>query len=299
MNHELTDRELLEELQRRFDKNREMLEAERELIKQLNEVNQKLVESEKVKTNFLSNIRNEINNPLASILELSKNLSLGTVPVDMQQKCAEMIQSEAFELDFQLRNIFVSAELEAGEAPLSVISVNVRSLIESVIDSYSRKITRKGIVLHVQHGIDDGVIFRSDAEKLHLILSNLLSNAIQFNHDNGSVTIVSDLKDGVLSVSVSDTGIGMEAADLQNIYNRFHQIEAGSTKTYGGHGLGLSVTKALLDIIDGTIEVKSETGKGTLFTIKVKELEGNQNEDVFSSDGNDFLFDSADDDMLF
>jgi signal transduction histidine kinase len=299
MNHELTDREFLEELQRRFDKNREMLEAERELIKKLNEVNQKLVESEKVKTNFLSNIRNEINNPLASILELSKNLSLGTVPEDMQEKCAEMIQSEAFELDFQLRNIFVSAELEAGEAPLSVISVNVRSLIESVIDSYSRKITRKGIVLHVQHGIDDGVIFRSDAEKLHLILSNLLSNAIQFNHDNGSVTIVSDLKDGVLTVSVSDTGIGMEAADLQNIYNRFHQIEAGSTKTYGGHGLGLSVTKALLDIIDGTIEVKSQTGKGTLFMIKVKELEGNQHEDVFSSDGNDFLFDSADDDMLF
>jgi signal transduction histidine kinase len=297
--HELSDKELIAELQRRFDKNQEMLEAERELIKQLNEVNQKLVESEKVKTNFLSNIRNEINNPIASILELSKNLSLGVVPVDMQQQCAEMIHSEAFELDFQLRNIFISAELEAGEAPLSVISVDVRSLIDSVIESFIRKITKKNLILKVEHGMEEGTIFRSDAEKLHLILSNLLSNAIQFNNEGGSILIRTSVENGILHVSIQDSGIGIAPEDQKEIYNRFHQVEAGSTKSFGGHGLGLSVTKALLEIINGTIHVESAAGSGSTFTICVNQMEGAMNEDVFSSDGNDFLFDSADDDMLF
>ncbi len=299
MKQELTDKELLQELQRRFDKNQEMLQAERELIKQLNEVNQKLVESEKVKSNFLSNIRNEINNPIASILELSKNLSLGVVPVDMQQQCSEMIHSEAFELDFQLRNIFVSAELEAGEAPLSVISVNIRSLIDSVIESFVRKIGKKHLILKVEHGITDGTIFQSDAEKLHLIISNLLSNAIQFTNEGGSILIRTTIDDEVLIVSVIDSGIGIAPEDQKEIYDRFHQVEAGSTKSYGGHGLGLSVTKALLDVIGGTIEVNSTLDQGSTFTIRVQQMEGNMNEDVFSSDGNDFLFDNSEDDMLF
>ena len=299
MKQELTDKELLQELQRRFDKNQEMLQAERELIKQLNEVNQKLVESEKVKSNFLSNIRNEINNPIASILELSKNLSLGVVPVDMQQQCSEMIHSEAFELDFQLRNIFVSAELEAGEAPLSVISVNIRSLIDSVIESFVRKIGKKHLILKVEHGITDGTIFQSDAEKLYLIISNLLSNAIQFTNEGGSILIRTAIDDEVLIVSVIDSGIGIAPEDQKEIYDRFHQVEAGSTKSYGGHGLGLSVTKALLDVIVGTIEVNSTLDQGSTFTIRVQQMEGNMNEDVFSSDGNDFLFDNSEDDMLF
>ncbi|MEY4605199.1 MAG: hypothetical protein RIT43_2491 [Bacteroidota bacterium] len=299
MKHELTDKELLEELQRRFDKNQEMLQAERELIAQLNEVNQKLLESEKVKTNFLSNIRNEINNPIAAILELSKNLSLGVVPSDMQQQCAEMIHSEAFELDFQLRNIFISAELEAGEAPLSVSSLNIRALIDSVIESFIRKITKKNLILKVEHGMPEGAIFQSDAEKLHLILSNLLSNAIQFNVDGGSILIRTSIEKGILHVSIQDSGIGIASEDQKEIYNRFHQVDAGSTKTFGGHGLGLSVAKALLEIINGSIQVESIPGSGSTFSLQVAEMEGAMNEDVFSSDGNDFLFDSADDDMLF
>jgi signal transduction histidine kinase len=299
MKQELTDKELLQELQRRFDKNQEMLQAERELIKQLNEVNQKLVESEKVKSNFLSNIRNEINNPIAAILGLSKNLTLGVVPADMQQQCAEIIHSEAFELDFQLRNVFVSAELEAGEAPLSVISVNIRSLVDSVIESFVRKIGKKQLILKVEHGIQDGTIFQSDAEKLYLIISNLLSNAIQFTNEGGSILIRTAIDDDVLILNVIDSGIGIAPEDQKEIYDRFHQVEAGSTKSYGGHGLGLSVTKALLDVIGGTIEVNSMLDQGSTFTIRVQQMEGSINEDVFSSDGNDFLFDNSADDMLF
>ena len=84
---------------------------ERKLTTELNAVNEKLLASEKLKSNFLSNIRNEINNPISSVLELSKNIAQGDMSPDMMQEFASLIFSEAFDLDFQLRNIFISAEL--------------------------------------------------------------------------------------------------------------------------------------------------------------------------------------------
>ena len=131
-------------------------------------------------------------------------------------------------------------------------------------------------------------------------MSNLLANAIQFNSQGGSISIDSSINNNELIVVITDSGIGISENQQEKIYDRFHQLEEGSTKTYGGHGLGLSITKALLEIIEGTISLESKLGHGTKFTIKVHELGTNQGEDdTFSSDGNDFLFDQDEDDMLF
>lgn len=300
MKKELTDKELLQELKRRFDLNKKMLQEERNLIAELNDVNEKLIASEHLKSNFLSNIRNEINNPIAAILELSKNIAEGEVDFESMQTLGKLIFSEAFDLDFQLRNIFLSAEIEAGESPLSVISVDIHSLFSSVIDSFKNKMDKKEIHLVKHCTIEEGTIFKTDSEKLHLILSNLISNAIQFNHHGGSIIVNCKIDEGVLIFSIQDSGIGIPDVEKEKIYNRFHQIEAGSTKTYGGHGLGLSITKALLEIIEGEISLESEVDKGSTFTIQVRELElSSGEEDVFSADGNDFLFDNDEDDMLF
>ena len=296
----ITDEELLAELKRRFDENNANLEQERKLIAELNKVNEKLLASEHLKSNFLSNIRNEINNPIASILELSKNIYEGQLDLDSMKAFATLIFSEAFDLDFQLRNIFLSAEIEAGESPLSVISVNISSLIETVISAFKTKIDKKGLSFSWENEIDNQTIFKTDSEKLHLILSNLIANAIQFNKPEGSIVIKSKIEEGVLSISIEDSGIGISNENQTKIYDRFHQIEEGSTKTYGGHGLGLSITKALLEIIEGEISLESEEDKGSKFTLSINQLEGfDEDEDTFSSDGNDFLFDQDEDDMLF
>jgi signal transduction histidine kinase len=300
MNTKLTDQELLTELKRRFDQNAVMLSEQKNLITQLNEVNEKLLASEKLKSNFLSNIRNEINNPIAAVLELSKNITEGNMDATSMQKFAKLIYSEAFDLDFQLRNIFLSAEIEAGEAPLSVISVNISSLLKNCLDSFKTKIDKKEIKTRFINHIDDDQIFKTDSEKLHLIFSNVIGNAIQFNDNGGSVTVESWLEDNMLKVEVSDSGIGINEENVSKIYDRFHQIEEGSTKTYGGHGLGLSITKALLEILNGSITVESTLGKGSKFTILVNQMEAAEgDDDTFSSDGNDFLFDQDEDDMLF
>lgn len=300
MKNRLSDIELLTELKLRFEESDAMLKEERKLITELNAVNDKLLASEYLKSNFLSNIRNEINNPIASILELAKNIYEGKMDLDSMKKFGSLIYSEAFDLDFQLRNIFLSAEIEAGESPLSVISVDIVSLIKTVIDSFENKIIKKAINFTFNNSIEGHTIFKTDSEKLHLILSNLLANAIQFNSQGGLISIDSSIDNNELIVVITDSGIGISENQQEKIYDRFHQLEEGSTKTYGGHGLGLSITKALLEIIEGTISLESKLGHGTKFTIRVNELGTNQGEDdTFSSDGNDFLFDQDEDDMLF
>lgn len=296
----ISDEELLAELKRRFDENNKNLEQERKLIEELNVVNEKLLASEDLKSNFLSNIRNEINNPIASILELSKNIEEGDMDLETTKTFASLIFLEAFDLDFQLRNIFLSAEIEAGESPLSVISVNINSLIDTVINSFKKKMDKNGVKFTWKNDIPENTIFQTDSEKLHLIFSNILANAIQFNHTGGEVIISSKIENDQLILSIKDSGIGISEENQLKIYDRFHQIEEGSTKTYGGHGLGLSITKALLEIIDGKISLISELGKGSEFTLSINQLEGfDGGDDTFSSDGNDFLFSDDDDDMLF
>ena len=214
----ISDEELLAELKRRFDENNKNLEQERKLIEELNVVNEKLLASEDLKSNFLSNIRNEINNPIASILELSKNIEEGDMDLETTKTFASLIFSEAFDLDFQLRNIFLSAEIEAGESPLSVISVNINSLIDTVINSFKKKMDKNGVKFTWKNDIPENTIFQTDSEKLHLIFSNILANAIQFNHTGGEVIISSKIENDQLILSIKDSGIGISEENQLKIY---------------------------------------------------------------------------------
>lgn len=300
MKNELTDIELLAELKRRFDNNALLLDEEKSLTAQLNAVNEKLILSEDLKSNFLSNIRNEINNPIASILELSKNIMEGNMDVDAMKKFGALIHAEAFDLDFQFKNIFLSAEIEAGESPLSIISVNVGSVLDTIIKSFEYRIHKKKITVIFENLIEEFHYFHTDTEKFHLIMSNLLANAITFNRKGGSIKIVSKIANNQLIISVQDTGIGISDKNKERIYNRFLQLDAGSIKTYGGHGLGLTVTKAMLEIIQGEITLSSEVGVGSIFTVTINQFENvGDDSGISSTDGNDFLFGQDEDDMLF
>lgn len=297
---ELTNEELLAELKRRFDLNNSMLMAEKSLTTQLNAVNEKLIFSEDLKTNFLSNIRNEINNPIASILELSKNILEGNMDTDSMKRFGMLIHSEAFDLDFQFKNIFLSADIEAGESPLSVISVNVGSILNNIISSFSYRMEKKKINVSFDNQIDSKAFFHTDSEKFHLIMSNLLANAITFNREGGSIKIIAKIEDDQLIISVQDTGIGISDKNKERIYDRFLQLDSGSVKTYGGHGLGLTVTKAMLEIIQGEISLDTEEGIGSKFMVTINQFKNiGEGSGISSTDGNDFLFGQEEDGMLF
>lgn len=291
----LTDDELIQELKKRFDHTKQALYDLKMVTEKLEQVNRKLEESELVKSNFLSNIKNEINNPLTSILGLSQRLS--TVGRDDPQTVATvagMIHAEAFILDFQLRNIFAAAELESGETALQVARVDVDSVLLDIIDSFSHQSEAKRVTVSYsrqgEHDAGSPLLFLTDSEKLHIIFANLLSNAIEFNVEGGRVQVGAEVMDDKLLVTVADTGVGIDPAHVNRIFDRFLQLETGFTKSHKGHGLGLSITKAVIDLMEGNISVACQKGQGCTFTITIPQVETDVEADAFAVDGNEFLF---------
>jgi signal transduction histidine kinase len=286
----ISDEELITELKRRFEDNERALHDLRVMTRKLEHVNRKLQESETMKSNFLSNIRNEMNNPLTAIMGLAQRLMEGAA-VDAEA-VASLIFAESFDLDFQLKNIFAAAELEAGEAVVSLSNVDVRGLADKVVSSLAHRSAAKKLDLEVDCRYPDpsreDLFFRTDPEKLHLILVNLLANAVEFSREGQRVLVRVALEEGALMISVQDFGAGLREEERSAIFDRFHQLESGSVKSHRGHGLGLSVTKSLLDLLEGSLSVTSEEGKGSEFLVTVPEAAGGG--DVLSEEANEFIF---------
>ncbi len=291
----LSDKELLEELQCRFEQHNRSVEMFTDLNAQLQRLNHTLLESEKTKSYFLSNIRNEINNPLASILGLSKYLQtlyapLGKAELSVTEKArymTELIYREAFHLDFQLRNLFAAAEIESGECFPEIIQTQVGELIKEVIKCYTPDAEAKRIALHLTNRLPQQS-FRTDPAKLQLILSNLLANAIEYSPVGSKVYVRAWKQGQQLSVSVRDQGKGIATENRERLFNRFTQLDSGTAKMHKGQGLGLSVVRSLLEVLNGTIELSGRVNHGSLFTISISEPDCGFVD--CTTDGHDFFF---------
>lgn len=296
----LSDKQLLRELRLRLEERKKLDNEMKELSKDFQNVTKKLKESEALKSHFISNISNEIVNPFTSILGLSK--AILSVEKNDWKKVVSMvalIHSEAFNLDFQLRNIFVAAKIEAGEIAPNITKVNVRSLVQTVVDSFNIISRKMGIDIkiefNIEHGFGKNFYFKTDSEKLKLILSNLLNNALKYSYKDSQVVLKMWVDEDILHASVQDFGTGISEKNQKIIFERFKRLDSGINSINRGHGLGLSITKALLDVLGGDIDIKSQKGEGSVFSIALPEarniVEG------FSGDGNDVFFD--DDDEIF
>ncbi|HOK50320.1 MAG: HAMP domain-containing sensor histidine kinase [Bacteroidales bacterium] len=291
----LTDQELIEELQRRFEENRKTIQELKELTEELKIVNKKLEESEALKSHFISNITNEIINPFTSILGLSR--SILSVKKENWKKVISMvalIHSEAFNLDFQLRNIFLAAKIEAGEIYPEILNVDLKNLVKSVIDSFRIEAKKKNLTFEFNFEIvpekGDIFYFKTDPEKVKLAIANLISNAIKFSYENGKIIVRVWKDDEMVHISVQDFGTGISEANQKIIFDRFKRLDSGINSLNRGHGLGLSINKAVIDLLQGKISIKSEINKGATFTISIPEAKTNIA--GFSADGNEFLFDT-------
>ncbi len=293
MSHIVTDQELIEELKLRFERSRKAFADLTTVNLRLREMNRRLEQSERLKSNFLSNIRNEINNPLNAIMGTASQLIPLTRATAGAEELVTTLHDEAFNLDFQLRNIFMAAELEAGDAQPAPVLLNLELLLQELIDGFRtraavKRITLAGSVQPVAEATAPIIV--TDGEKLALIISNLVANAIEFTDDGGDVTVnLAVLEDG-LQLQVTDTGIGILAEDIPTIFDRFRQLDTGATRRHHGHGLGLSIVKALVELLDGRIEVLSQPQAGSSFTVWLPNLQMEPEATAFGVGGNLFLF---------
>jgi len=292
----LSDEQLVDELKFRLAQSRRSLNDLSVLNRKLVEMNRKLEESEALKSNFLSNIRNEINNPLNAIIGLAAQLG-EIVRKPEVGELVTMIFSEAFNLDFQLRNIFIAAELEAGETVPNIEHVEVTSVVMGVLDTFSAHAAEKQVSLRLNlAGADPGGkdFFPADAQKLQVIIANLVANAIEFSGQGSEVVVLVEQTDEALQIQVQDQGIGIAEGDLKRIFDRFVQLDTGPTRAHLGHGLGLSVVKSLLDLMQGEIQVNSTPGVGSLFSVTIPAVPYDADGMTFAEGGNLFLFDQMD-----
>ena len=292
----IDDATLLAEVKRRLEESRIAINSLRAMTQNLEAVNEKLRRSESLKSDFLSNIRNEINNPLTSILGFTRQIADKKADPETAQQMAATIYREAFDLDFQLRNIFTAAELEAGEAASSPARVDVAALVRSQIKAFAHKAEARRETMEftcTDCAPDGSLTFTTDPDKLQKVLANLLANAIEFNGEGKRVLVRAWQDGGMLQISITDEGIGIPEKDRKQVFDRFAQLDSGARKRHHGHGLGLSITKALVEMLGGSVTLASEEGKGCVFTVSVAELAAGQAVDVSSDAGNAFIFEEG------
>lgn len=300
----LTDRQLLKELRTRLEQRQDVEKKYTQLHEDYQQMSKRLKESEALKSHFISNVTNEIVNPFTSILGLSK--AILTVEKQDWKKIVSMvalIHNEAFNLDFQLKNIFTAAKIEAGEVLPNVQKVHIRQLLTGVIDSFTVVTRKMGISIELDYDIhlgfgDKDYYFNTDAEKLRQIVANILNNAVKYSYKNSKILVKCWVDDDLLYISVQDFGTGISEKNQAIIFERFKRLDTGINSINQGHGLGLSITKALLDVLEGTIDIKSAKGEGSTFTLSIPRLKV-VNTDPFGGDDGGMFFDDNDEVDLF
>jgi len=293
---EMSDKELLNELEKRLRIKEADNRESAKLLKQLKEVNEKLNISEAMKSHFISNITNEIVNPFTSILGLSKNiLAIKDNDLKKAKQMASLIFSEAFNLDFQLKNIFAAAKIEAGRFVPEFSQVDINALIKSIINDYKYKAEQKQLNIEfkitINTQIKDKLIFITDPEKLKIVLSNLINNSIKYSNATDKIKLEITGTNELLVITIRDFGKGIQEKNIKDIFNRFTKENMQINSMIRGHGLGLSVVKASLDILNGTIDVTSKPGYGSKFVISIPVPRNIDESNTFAIDSNEIFFD--------
>lgn len=243
----------------------ERRKAEEDLIK----AKEKAEESDRLKTAFLQNISHEIRTPLNAIVGFSTLMGDDNMSSEKRKEFSEIIQTSNDQLLSVITGIISLASLEAGQEQCTETEADINEILKNIYDQLNISVIPGQVDFSYQTALPDNMAtIRTDPVKLTQILLNLVSNALKFTH-KGHVKYGYELANKVLKFYVEDTGIGIPADMLEVIFERFRQVDNSPTRRYGGAGLGLALSKGYTKLLGGTIEVASEPGNGTVFTLSM------------------------------
>lgn len=234
---------------------------------------EKAEESSIAKSQFLSTMSHEIRTPLNAVIGLSGLLSESKLS-EQQKEYSKIINQSGENLLGIINNILDYSKIESGKLELADIDFNIRAVVEQVLDLISS--TNKNPDLELLYSVDDSVpdFVIGDSNRVQQVLINLLSNALKFTEQGEiyiSVNLIPKETDGiVLEFKVKDTGIGIPQDQMHRLFQSFSQIDPSSTRKYGGTGLGLVISKKLVEAMGGSISVNSNENIGSTFSFNIK-----------------------------
>ncbi|MEI6767140.1 MAG: response regulator [Bacteroidota bacterium] len=241
----------------------ELHEQNAELEMQKRQIN----EASRLKSEFLSNMSHELRTPLNSVIALSGvlNKRLEKRIPEEEYSYLEIIERNGKLLLHLINDILDLSRIESGKVEYRYNSFSIKDLANSIIEQLQTAADEKGILL-LNKIPDDLPLLKSDVSKCHHILQNLLDNAVKFT-DKGSVEIIAAVVKDHVHIIIKDTGIGIPAENLSQIFDEFLQVDGSSSRKHKGTGLGLAIAKKYCLLLDGQIDVVSAVGKGSLFTV--------------------------------
>ncbi len=230
---------------------------------------EKAEESDRLKTAFLENVSHEIRTPMNSILGFLDLLKEPRLDDLQKTDYIDIVNKSAQRLLETITDIVELSKLESGQPEVHLQDVDIKELMRQQLNLAKTEATRKGLELRLaEESYGDSQILFTDKQKLTSVIRNILNNAIKFTKQ-GYVELGNYLEDEKLVFFVKDTGSGIPADKLEAIFERFVQADHKVTRGYEGSGLGLSIAKAYLELLNGTIWLESEVGKGSIFYFSV------------------------------
>lgn len=243
------------------------------MILDFNKMVEELGSVETLKTDFVSNVSHEMKTPIAVIKNYAELLQMKNASDGEKAEYARNIEEAAGHLSALISNILKLNKLENQRIDPEIESYDLCGQLEECILQYEELWDEKELELEVD--MEEKAVIQADPSLMKLVWNNLLSNAIKFTEQGGKVTVRQATEAEYVEVSVSDTGCGMSKESIRHIFDKFYQGDTSHSKE--GNGLGLALVKRILVLMNGDIQVVSQEGKGSTFTVKLPRRMDNEN----------------------
>jgi two-component system phosphate regulon sensor histidine kinase PhoR len=222
---------------------------------------------ERARRDFVANISHEFKTPLTAIQGFAETLLAGAIDdAQNRMRFLEIIRNNSVRLGRLTDDLLKLSQIEAGKLQVDFRPVEVAAVIESCVDMARLHAQSEQLTIETDYGHDLPKI-KGDIGSLEEVLQNLLDNALRYTLPGGRITVRASEQEGMVVISVVDTGIGIPKAEQERIFERFYRVDSARSRELGGTGLGLSIAKHLVEAHGGRIEVQSEVGKGSTFFV--------------------------------